>query len=117
MGYLEKRGNTNAVHYILPRRYYELAGDTAAYSLATDWDANQVWAVIKPFLLKYNEAKRTELNTLIGNHVSEKQLRNYIEQLKKEGKLKTEGRNKATVYLLGDSERADKRADKPYENN
>ena len=92
MGYLEKRGKTNAVHYILPRRYYELAGDTAAYSLATDWDANQVWAVIKPFLLKYNEAKRTELNTLIGNHVSEKQLRNYIEQLKKEGKLKTECR-------------------------
>ena len=71
MGFLEKRGKTNAVHYILPRRYYELAGDTAAYSLATDWDIDQVWAVIKPFLLKYNEAKRAELNTLIGNHVSE----------------------------------------------
>ena len=117
MGFLEKRGKTNAVHYILPRRYYELAGDTAAYSLATDWDIDQVWAVIKPFLNKYKKAKRAELNTLIGSHVSEKQLRNYIKQLKKIGKLKTEGRNKSTVYMLGDSERADKRADKTDENN
>ena len=34
MGFLEKHGKTNAIYYILPRRYYELAGDVAAYSLA-----------------------------------------------------------------------------------
>ena len=46
MGFLEKHGKTNAIYYILPRRYYELAGDMAAYSLATDWDIDQVWAVL-----------------------------------------------------------------------
>lgn len=102
MGFLEKRGKTNAVHYILPRRYYELAGDTAAYSLATDWDANQVWAVIEPFLKKYGKAKRADLDKVVGSHVSEKQMRNYLDQLKKEGKLKTEGLTNQTYYKLAD---------------
>ncbi len=102
MGFLEKRGKTNAVHYILPRRYYELAGDMASYSLATDWDINQVWAVIKPFLQKYGKAKRSDLNTLIGSHLSEKQLRNFIDQLKEEGKLKTEGVTNQMYYILGE---------------
>ena len=102
MGFIEKRGKTNAVHYILPRHYYELAGDTAAYSLATDWDIDQVWAVIKPFLNKYKKAKRAELNTLIGSHISEKQLRNFLDQLKKEGKLKTQGATNQTYYMLAD---------------
>ena len=101
-GFLEKRGKTNAVHYILPRRYYELAGDTAAYSLATDWDANQVWAVIEPFLKKYGKAKRADLDKIVGSHVSEKQMRNYLDQLKKEGKLKTEGLTNQTFYMLTD---------------
>ena len=102
MGLLEKRGKTNAVHYILPRRYYELAGDLASYSLATDWDIDQVWAVIKPFLHKYKRAKRADLNTLIGNHLSEKQLRNFLDQLKEEGKLKTEGQTNQMYYMLGE---------------
>lgn len=66
MGFLEKHGKTNAIYYILPRRYYELAGDVAAYSLATDWDINQVWAVIEPFLKKYGKAKRTDLDKKIA---------------------------------------------------
>lgn len=102
MGLLEKRGKTNAVHYILPRRYYELAGDLASYSLATDWDIDQVWAVIKPFLHKYKQAKRADLNTLIGNHLSEKQQRNFLDQLKEEGKLKTEGQTNQMYYMLGE---------------
>ena len=102
MGFLEKRGKTNAVHYILPRRYYELAGDTAAYSLATDWDADQVWAVIEPFLKKYGKAKRANLDKIVGSHVSEKQMRNILDQLKKEGKLKTEGLTNQTFYMLAD---------------
>ena len=72
MGFLEKHGKTNAIYYILPRRYYELAGDVAAYSLATDWDINQVWAVIELFLKKYERARISDLEKLIGSHVSEK---------------------------------------------
>ena len=104
MGFLEKRGKTNAVHYILPRRYYELAGDTAAYSLATDWDIDQVWAVIKPFLLKYGKAKRTDLDKVVGNHISEKQMRRYLDELREKGLVETEGKRNYMYYMIGKGE-------------
>ena len=94
---------SDSFHWIFfRRRCYELAGDTVAYLLATDWDIDQVWAVIKPFLKKYKKAKRVELNTLIGSHLSEKQLRSFLDLLKKEGKLKTEGSTNQTYYMLAD---------------
>lgn len=111
-GFLEKRGKTNAIHYILPRRYYELASDTESYFLATDWNLDQVWAAIKLYLQEHHKAKRAELDKVVDGHVSEKQMRNYLDQLKEQGKLKTTGKNKSTTYLLGNSERADKWADK-----
>lgn len=104
LGFLEKHGKTNAIYYILPRRYYEFAGDVVAYSLATDWDINQVWAVIKPFLKKYGKAKISDLETLIGSHVSEKQMRSYLDALRKDGRLQTEGKNKYMYYVLGKGE-------------
>lgn len=104
MGFLEKHGKTNAIYYILPRRYYELSGDVAAYSLATDWDIDQVWAVIKPFLNKYEKAKISDLEKLVGSHVSEKQMRSYLDALRKDGRLKTEGKNKYLYYVLGKGE-------------
>ena len=90
---------TNAIYYILPRRYYELAGDMAAYSLATDWDINQVWAVILPFLQKYGKAKRADLAKIVGGHLSEKQLRRFLDIFKSNDFLRTEGQNRNTVYL------------------
>lgn len=101
LGFLEKHGKTNAIYYILPRRYYELSGNMAAYSLATDWDIDQVWAVILPFLKKHEKAKRADLDKLVGSHVSEKQMRRYLEHWKEEGKLKTEGLTNQTYYMLG----------------
>ena len=104
LGFLEKHGKTNAIYYILPRRYYEFAGDVVAYSLATDWDINQVWAIIKPFLKKYGKAKISDLETLIGSHVSGKQMRSYLDALRKDGRLQTEGKNKYMYYVLGKGE-------------
>lgn len=101
---MEKHGKTNAIYYILPRRYYELAGDLAAYSLATDWDINQVWAVISPFLQKYGRAKISDLEKLIGSHISEKRLRSYLDTLRKEGQITTEGKNKYMYYVLAKGE-------------
>ena len=103
MGVIEKHGKTNAIYYILPRRYYELTGDMAAYSLATDWDINQVWAVILPFLQKYGKAKRADFAKIVGDHLSEKQLRRFLDLFKSNGFLRTEGQNRNTIYLLGDS--------------
>lgn len=103
MGYIEKHGKTNAIYYILPRRYYELAGDMAAYSLATDWDINQVWAVIQPFLQKYGKAKRADFSKIVGGHLSDKQLRRFLDIFKTNDFLRTDGERRNTVYYLGDS--------------
>lgn len=103
LGLIEKRGKTRATYYILSRRYYELTGDIVAYSKATDWDIDQIWAVLLPYLQKYGKAKRSDINSIIGNHLSDKQIRRHIEILKDRGLLKTEGARGQLVYLIGDS--------------
>lgn len=103
LGLLEKHGKTNAQYYILPRVYHELAGNTALYSLMTDWDVQQVWAVLCPFLQKYGKAKKADIVKLCSNHLSDKQLRRFLDQLKTKGWLKTQGERRQTVYCLGDA--------------
>ena len=106
LGYLEKHGKTNAQYYILPRRYYELTGNVAAYSMMTDWDINQVWAVLLPFLRKYGKVKRSEIDKVVGEHLSKKQMRTFLEQLKEQGLVKTEGERRQMVYMIGDAYKA-----------
>ena len=111
LGFIEKHGKTNAQYYILPRRYYELCGNVAAYSLKTDWDIEQVWAVLYPFLQKYGKAKRSEINTLIGNHLSDKQLRNFIDELKRQGRIRAEGGRGYVVYYLGETPKGEQKGE------
>ena len=103
LGYLEKHGKTNAVYYILPRRYYEMTGNLAEYSNVTDWDADQVLAVLAPYLLKYGKAKKAEIMKIVGEHLSEKQLRKYIDTLLDNGMLRKEGERGNTTYYIGDN--------------
>ena len=103
LGYLEKHGKTNAVYYILPRRYYEMTGNLAEYSNVTDWDAEQVLAVLAPYLLKYGKAKKAEIMQIVGEHLSEKQLRKYIDALLDNGMLRKEGERGNTTYYIGDN--------------
>lgn len=101
MGYLEKRGKTSAIRYILPRRYYELTNNLAEYSGLTDWDDQQVLAVLLPFLTKYGKAKKADIAGVIGSHISETQLRRTIERLSKPGgPLVKAGKTTNTVYSL-----------------
>lgn len=101
MGYLEKRGKTSAIRYILPRKYYELTNNIAEYSGLTDWDDQQVLAVLLPFLTKYGKAKKADIAGVIGSHISENQLRRAIERFSKPGGplIKT-GKTANTVYSL-----------------
>ena len=99
---IEKHGKTNAQYYTLSRLYYELAGKTADYSMLVDWDANQVLAVLAPYLEKYEKAKKSEILKIVGDHISEKQLRTLLSQLKNCGMIKTEGVKGNLVYMLGD---------------
>lgn len=99
---IEKHGKTNAQYYTLSRAYYELAGKTADYSMLVDWNANQVIAVLAPYLEKYGKAKKSEILKIVGDHVTEKQLRTFLTQLKDCGMIKTEGAKGNMVYMLGD---------------
>ena len=103
LGYLEKHGKTNAVYYILPRRYYEMTGNLAEYSNVTDWDAEQVLTVLAPYLLKYGKAKKADITKIVGGHLSEKQLRKYIDDLVDNGMLRKDGERKNTTYYIGDN--------------
>ena len=100
---IEKHGKTNAQYYTLHRRYYELAGKTADYSKITDWNAEQVMAVLGPYLQKYGKAKKSDIVKIVGDHISEKQLRNYLDQLRAIDFIKTEGERGQMVYMLGKS--------------
>lgn len=102
LGYIEKHGKTNAIYYTLPRRYYELTGNMAEYSMMTDWNKEQVWAVLLPYLKKYGKAKKADMMKLLGDRISEKQLRNYIEELKAAEWLRVEGTKGQTTYHIGD---------------
>lgn len=102
MGYLEKRGKTSAIRYILPRRYYELTGNQSEYSELTDWDDEQIWSVLFRYLKKYGTAKKTDIAKLIGQHISGSQLRRLLERLS-EGPnppLIKEGKTRNLTYSL-----------------
>lgn len=102
MGYLEKRGKTSAIRYILPRRYYELTGNQSEYSELTDWDDEQIWSVLFRYLKKYGTAKKTDIAKLIGQHISYSQLRRLLERLS-EGPnppLIKEGKTRNLTYSL-----------------
>jgi len=99
---VEKHGKTTAQYYTLSRRYYEMTGKVAEYSMFTDWNATQVFAVLVPFLKKYGKAKKPDIVKIVGDHVSDKQLRNFLNQLKSVDMIKTEGETRNMVYMLGD---------------
>lgn len=102
MGYLEKRGKTSAIRYILPRRYYELTGNQSEYSELTDWDDEQIWSVLFRYLKKYGTAKKTDIAKLIGQHISDSQLRRLLERLSKgpNPPLIKEGKTRNLTYSL-----------------
>lgn len=100
LGYLEKRSKTSAVRYIMPRRYYELTGNMTEYSNLIDWDDEQVWAVLFPYLNKYGKAKKTDISKLLMSHISDSQLRRVIERFTDKGLIIKSGKTVNTVYTL-----------------
>ena len=68
-----------------------------------DWNANQVMAVLAPYLEIYGKAKKSEILKIVGTHITDKQLRNFLTQLKDVGLIKTEGVKGNMLYMLGDN--------------
>lgn len=99
---IEKHGKTNAQYYTLHRRYYEMSGKTTEYSMLVDWNVQQFLAVIAPYLQKYGKAKKSEIVSIVGNHITDKQLRSFLNQLRAIDFIKTEGERGQMVYMLGE---------------
>ena len=70
--------------------------------MLVDWTADQVLAVLAPYLEKYGKAKKSDILKIVGDHISDKQLRNFLNQLKDMDLIKTEGERGQMVYMLGD---------------
>lgn len=100
---IEKHGKTNAQYYTLHRRYYEMSGKTTEYSMLVDWNVQQFLAVIAPYLQKYGKAKKSEIVSIVGNHITDKQLRSFLNQLRAIDFIKSEGERGQMVYMLGDA--------------
>lgn len=100
---IEKHGKTNAQFYTLPRHYYEMTGKEADYSMLVDWNVEQFLAVLSPYLVKYKKAKKADIVKIVGDHITEKQLRSYLSKLRKEGIIKTEGSKRYTSYMLDEN--------------
>ena len=43
-------------------------------------------------------------NKIVGNHVSEKQMRRFLDTLRKDGRIVTEGKRNYMYYMLGKDE-------------
>lgn len=50
----------------------------------------------------YGKAKKADILKIVGDHVTDKQLRNFLDQLKKSELIKTEGERGKMVYMLGE---------------
>ena len=78
-----------------------MTNNLVEYSGLTDWDDQQVLAVLLPYLTKYGKAKKSDISGVIGSHISETQLRRIIERLSQRGGplIKT-GKTTNTVYSI-----------------
>ncbi len=68
-----------------------------------DWNAQQFMAIIVPYLQKYGKAKKSDILEIVGDHISEKQLRKFINELKEIDYLRSEGTTINTIYILGET--------------
>jgi ATP-dependent DNA helicase RecG len=77
---IEKRGQTNAIFYILSKDYYDFTDEKAKYYNLQEIDESQVFDKIFKFLLKEGSAKMKDFVVLFEDKLSRKQVRNRIEK-------------------------------------
>ncbi len=77
---IEKRGQTNALFYILSKDYYEFTDEKAKYYNLQEIDESQVFDTIFQFLLKEGSAKMKDFVVLFEEKLSRKQVRNRVEK-------------------------------------
>ena len=102
-GYIESRGKTSGVYYILSKDYFELAGNIVEYSKKSDWDINQAFSMVTMYLNKHHKAKMGEFEKLFEGHLNRRQTKSYIEKMVDGGLLTPNGVGSGTYYILSDN--------------
>lgn len=102
-GLIEKRGKTSGTHYILSKNYYECCGKEGEYSKNEDWSASQAFPVILAHFNTFKKAKMKDFVSVLGSHMSRKQVRNTINLLVEQGILSKDGIGSGTIYYLSDN--------------
>ncbi len=100
---IEKRGKTRGTYYILSKSYYEFCGEEGKYSQKDDWDANQAFPVVMAHFSTFKKAKMKDFVSLLGFHMSRRQIRSTIEQFVAQGYLSKSGKGSGTIYVISDA--------------
>ncbi len=89
--------------YILCQSYYELTGELASYSMLSDWNLDQMLALVTPFLLKYKTAKMGDFVKQLDGHMTRRQIRVWVQKLCDDNILIPEGVGAGTRYKLSEA--------------
>lgn len=97
---IEKRGQTNALYYILSKDYYEFTDEKAKYYNLQELDDNQVLTTVLQFLSKEEKAKMKDFIGLFEGKLSRKQVRLRIEKFVSNDILEKKGEGINSMYNL-----------------
>lgn len=97
---IEKRGKTNAQHFILAKGYYEISDDKAIYTKADEWTDKQAMPLILSHFASFKYAKMKDFSSLLEAHMTRRQVRVLINRLVNNGTLEKEGTGSGTKYSL-----------------
>ena len=101
-GLIEKRGKTRGTYYILSKSYYEFCGKEGEYSKREDWNASQALPIVMAHFNTFKTAKMKDFVSIIGSHMSRKQVRNIIDLFVERGILSKEGTGSGTIYFVSE---------------
>ena len=97
---VEKRGKTNATHYILSKDYYDFTDEKAKYYNLQELDENQVLTTILQYLSNEEKAKMKDFVGLFEDKLSRKQVRFRVEKFVLSQILEQEGEGQGSVYKI-----------------
>ncbi len=101
-GLIEKRGKTRGTYYILSKSYYEFCDNAGEYSKRDDWSASQAFPIIMAHFNTFKTAKMKDFVSILGTHMSRKQIRNMINMFVERRILSKDGVGSGTVYYVSD---------------
>ena len=100
---IERRGKTRGTHYILSKSYYEFCGEEGKYSQKDDWNANQAFPIVMAHFGTFKIAKMRDFVSLLGSHMSRRQIRGVIDQFVEHGYLTKNGKGSGTTYEISET--------------